>query len=227
MSRPTRPWKLLNFSHPTRHRLPVKLNLMPPPFASRTPPLDYTSRMLLPGRPPHGRPPNLPLVSTGHFGRATGRWHHHPTPPPGRHQADRVGLPPTHTCRAVTPTSSTATGPTPAHHCRPPAPFSSPIGLPTGTPTCAPPLPRAGTTAGRPCHLGIVASRRHRLGIGVSRHPRRSSGCHHPHCRAILIGCWRGVCRPHCPVVHQGSRNLHLYLHYSIWIVDCGGVYLA
>jgi hypothetical protein len=28
-------------------------------------------------------------------------------------------------------------------------------------------------------------------------------------------------------IVHQVSRNLRLHLYYSIWIVDCGGVYLA
>jgi hypothetical protein len=79
-----------------------------------------------------------------------------------------------------------------------------------------------------------------------SCHPRHSSGCCHPHYCVVLLGCRRGVpppplsphCRhclegqrgdrrPHCLVVHQGSRNLHLYIHYSIWIVDCGGVHLA
>jgi hypothetical protein len=39
-----------------------------------------------------------------------------------------------------------------------------------------------------------------------------------PHCRCHLEGRRGGRC-PHFPIVRQGSRNLHLHLHYSM---DCG-----
>jgi hypothetical protein len=50
-----------------------------------------------------------------------------------------------------------------------------------------------------------------------------------PHYRCRLVGQRGGHCPHclHCPIIHQCSRNLHLHLHYSIWIVDCGAVYLA
>jgi hypothetical protein len=76
-------------------------------------------------------------------------------------------------------------------------------------------------------------------------HPHCSSCCRRPHCHVVLLRyrrvvhhphcqhcleCQRGGrCphNPHCPIVQEGSRNLQLYIHYSIWIVNCGGVHLA
>jgi hypothetical protein len=48
-----------------------------------------------------------------------------------------------------------------------------------------------------------------------------------PHYWRRLEGRRGGRC-PHCPVVHQDSKNLHLHLHYSygLWIV-VGCIYLS
>jgi hypothetical protein len=64
VSRPRRPQKLLNFSHPARHRLPVKLNLTPSPSTSRTPLHRPPTRTALLHRLPPGCP-TAPATSVG------------------------------------------------------------------------------------------------------------------------------------------------------------------
>jgi hypothetical protein len=215
VSRPRHPRKLLNFSHPVRHPLPVKLNLMLPPSTSRAPPsctpphrppahLPTTRPSAHTARPVATRPP----ARTGHFGRVTGTT----TRPCHRAATKPVKLgrrPPTLTkpwCRPPAPPSAL---PPPAAAIRPP-------------PSCRP-----------PAH--VKAPERHVILIAQAllsplvpsrpaQVPERSPLP--PHCRCRLEGRRGGRCT-HCPIIHRGSRNLRLSLHYSIRIVDYGGVYVA
>jgi hypothetical protein len=175
-----------------RHRHPA-----PPPHAKPARPATST-RPLGHLRPhPAGRPPALqcwppappPVLATRppppRMTHRSGRRRRHLAPPPG------LASPGCHHVGRVRPQ--------PARHYHLAAPFSWPTGLHAGTPARAPPLPRAGIANGRSCHLDIAASCCHRPGTGASCFPGRSSGGHHPHCRVILLGRWRLVCRPHYP----------------------------
>jgi hypothetical protein len=179
---------------------------MPRPATSRAPPHRATTRPLMPLRSGHRHrrlapPPPCRVGSPAHTGRATTPAADIATRPYLQAVAHRQGPPPTTT---VWPPLLTVHGPTSLH---------------AGTLARAPPLHGASTTASCPCHLGTAAGCRCHPGTGASNRPHHLSRGYHPHYHTILLRCRRGVRRPHCPVVHQGSRNLHLHLHYSIWIV--------